>query len=70
MLPSKELINKNSMIIYELLAKMKKCSFNEIQSFCKLDNVCTCLSLINLIKSDRVQQVNTPDGVIYILAGL
>lgn len=65
MLPSKEIIKQNSMRIHELLLKVKKCSFDEIQSICKLDNVCTCLSLIELVRLDKVQQVNTPSGIMY-----
>lgn len=67
MLPNDKLIHENSMIIYELLSKMKRCSFNEIQSICKLDNICICLSLIHLIRLDKIQQINTPNGIIYTL---
>lgn len=67
MLPNNELIHKNSIIIYELLSKIKRCSFNEIQSICKLDSVCICLSLIHLIRLDKIQQINTPNGIIYTL---
>lgn len=68
MLPSKEFIHKNSMAIYALLVKLKKCTFSEIQKVCKLDNVGTCLSLIELIRSEKVEQIYTPDGVWYALA--
>lgn len=68
MLPSKEIIRKNSMIICELLSKMRKCSFSEIQSICKLDSICICLSLIDLVRLEKILQINTPDGVVYMLA--
>lgn len=68
MLPDKEFIHRNSMAIYTLLAKLKKCTFAEIQKVCKLDNVGTCLSLIELIRTERIEQVYTPEGVWYVLA--
>lgn len=66
MLPSKETIQEKSSLVYAFLCKLSNSSFDDIQHFCQLDDVTTCLSLAELMRENKIRQEVTPAGVVYV----
>ena len=63
-----DFIKRNSLVVYNILANTTRCSFNELQKICKLNNIDLCLALADLLREKKIQQGRDAQEVFYACA--
>ena len=65
MLINKELISKNSTLLYGKMKKMYRYTFSELQKLANLGSTDLCLALIQLLQENKIMQDKGPQGICY-----
>ena len=65
MIINKELISKNSTLLYGKMKKMYRYTFSELQKLANLESTDLCLALIQLLKENKIMQDKGPQGICY-----
>lgn len=63
-----DFIKRNGLVVYNILANTTRCSFNELQKICKLNNIDLCLALADLMREKKIQQGRDAQEVFYACA--
>ncbi len=63
-----DFIKQNSTLVYELLCRSTRCTFNELQKSCNLSNTDLCLALANLLRDNRIKQNRDAEEIYYVCA--
>lgn len=67
MLPDKDVILRNSQILYEYIQKKAICNYDELQDYSKLDNIHLCMALIKLIQEHKICQKSCEGSIVYTI---
>ncbi|MDD6473282.1 MAG: hypothetical protein PUF62_09675 [Bacteroidales bacterium] len=65
MIINKELISKNSTLLYGKMKKMYRYTFSELQKLANLESTDLCLALIQLLQENKIMQDKGPQGICY-----
>ena len=65
MIINKELISKNSTLLYGKMKKMYRYTFSELQKIRNIGSTDLCLALIQLLQENKIMQDKGPQGRCY-----
>ena len=63
-----EHIKTNSRMVYQVIRRAYRCTFNELQRLTHLGNTELCLALAQLLQDSKIEQGKNQQGVYYQLA--
>lgn len=58
-------IKTHSKQVYNILLRYTRCTFGQLQKLCNLANTDLCFALVQLLKENKIEQVNEGHGVYY-----
>ncbi len=61
-----DFIKQNSTMVYDLLCRSTRCTFNELQRGCHLSNTDLCLALANLMRDNLITQNREEEEIYYV----
>ncbi|MBQ8500779.1 MAG: winged helix-turn-helix domain-containing protein [Bacteroides sp.] len=63
---TKEIIIRNSRLLYNLLQRMYRYTFSELQRICKLSDTDLCLAIGRLLQEGKMKMDRGEQGVYYM----